>query len=99
VNAATKTKRKHGPRSLLWCAKRDAKKRGLKWLLGDQRALVLMTQPCHWCGTPPSPYSGLDRLNNEKFYRANNSRKIFSYRSIRRTRSIKAILDVVQGFC
>jgi hypothetical protein len=67
------TKRKRGPRSLLWFAKRDAKKRGLKWLLGDQRALELVKQPCHWCGTPPNPHSGIDRVNNEPFYRAANA--------------------------
>jgi hypothetical protein len=73
MTAAAKTKRKRGPRSLLWCAKRDAKKRGLKWLLGDHRALALMTQPCYWCGEPAAPYSGIDRLNNESFYRAANA--------------------------
>jgi hypothetical protein len=73
VSAGANTKRKRGPRSMLWFAKRDARKRGLKWQLGDTRALSLMKKPCHWCGAPASPYSGIDRLNNEPFYRAANS--------------------------
>jgi hypothetical protein len=38
MTADTITKRKRGPRSLLCFAKRDAKKRGLKWLLGEKSA-------------------------------------------------------------
>lgn len=64
--------RRRGPRSQLWFAKRDAKKRGLAWHISDKRALKLLERPCHWCGAAPNPYSGLDRLNNEPFYHARN---------------------------
>jgi hypothetical protein len=73
MTAGTMTKRKRGPRSLLWFAKRDAKKRGLKWQLGDTRALALLKMPCFWCGAPANPYSGIDRKDNEPFYRAANA--------------------------
>src|SRR5215469_775094 len=66
-------RKKHGPQSCLWYAKRDARKRGFAWHIADARALKLFQQPCHWCGVPPNPYHGIDRLNNEPFYHARNT--------------------------
>jgi len=65
-------RRKRGLSSQLWFAKLDARNRGLAWHISDKRAMKLMQQVCHWCGAPPSPYNGLDRLNNEPFYQGHN---------------------------
>ncbi len=65
-------RRKRGLQSQVWFAKRDAKKRGLRWSIADKRAMKLMLQPCHWCAAPPNPYNGLDRPSNEPFYHASN---------------------------
>jgi hypothetical protein len=58
-------------RGRLWNAKRDARKRGLRWELSDRAAIALFKQPCHWCGAPP--LNGIDRVNNERFYRPANT--------------------------
>ena len=67
------TRRKKTARAMLWYSKRDVKKRGLRWNLSDKRALELLEMPCHWCGTPANPFSGIDRGDNEPFYRYANT--------------------------
>jgi hypothetical protein len=62
-----------GPRSYLWYAKRDARNRGIAWQIKDADALPLFTQTCHWCGAAPDPVNGLDRRNNERYYRKSNT--------------------------
>jgi hypothetical protein len=66
-------KRIRGAKEKLWCTKRDAKKRGISWQIKDADALALFTQPCRYCESEPQPFNGIDRLNNEKFYRKSNS--------------------------
>jgi hypothetical protein len=65
-------KRIRGLREHLWYAKRDARNRGIAWQIKDQDALALFTQECFWCGAVPAPVNGLDRKNNERYYRKSN---------------------------
>lgn len=48
--------------------KRNAKVRGLSWLLTDDEAKWFFQQECHYCGMPPNPLNGIDRINNDKCY-------------------------------
>ena len=64
--------RKRGLRSHVYFYKRDARKRAIAWRLSDQRAERLMQLCCHWCAAPPSPFNGIDRLDNEPWYSARN---------------------------
>ena len=65
--------KQRGLRSHLWCAKRDARNRGIAWQIKDADAIPLFTQPCYYCGRLPNPVNGIDRRNNEKFYRKSNA--------------------------
>ncbi len=66
-------RRKRGLRSHIYFYKRDARARGIAWRLSEKRAMRLMSRPCHWCHAAPSPYNGIDRLNNEPYYAASNA--------------------------
>jgi hypothetical protein len=69
---ATK-KRVRGIKEKLWTTKRDAKKRGIAWQIKDADALELFTLPCYWCAREPAPFNGIDRKNNERYYRKSNA--------------------------
>lgn len=50
--------------------KTGAKVRGLAFELSDERAIELISSPCHYCGHPGREYglNGIDRKDNEKAY-------------------------------
>lgn len=66
--------------------KAAARARGLSWNLADGDVFRLMTGDCHWCDAPPAnvkqlerravrapfPYSGIDRVDNERGYEPDN---------------------------
>lgn len=74
--------KKAAERRLIRSYKNNALKRNILWDLNDADALELMAQNCHYCNKEPSNvcitykdrylYNGLDRRNNELFYRKNN---------------------------
>jgi hypothetical protein len=66
-------KRTRGIKEKLWTTKRDARTRGIAWQIKDADALELFTLPCDWCGSEPQPFNGIDRRNNEKYYRKSNA--------------------------
>jgi hypothetical protein len=35
--------------------------------------MELFTLPCYWCGADPKPFNGIDRQNNERYYRKSNA--------------------------
>jgi hypothetical protein len=61
-----------------------AKKRGLSFKLTEEQFYVITSQPCHYCGKPPSltrrtsngksefTYNGVDRVNNSVGYELSN---------------------------
>lgn len=59
-----------------------AKKRQLEFTLTQPELASMLSAPCHWCGVPssanltvngrPFAYNGVDRLNNERGYHADN---------------------------
>ena len=68
--------------------KNSAKKREYEWLLTDDQALKLFLGSCAYCGAPPQRnsgkgmglrdwgefmYNGIDRVNNEPYYRLDNT--------------------------
>jgi hypothetical protein len=38
-----------------------------------ERFLAIIGQPCFYCGEPPQPYNGVDRVNNNDGYTSQNS--------------------------
>jgi hypothetical protein len=62
----------------------NARERGYACELTTEQMLVLMAQPCHYCGAQPSNksknpyyhgayvYSGIDRVDNDKGYLLDN---------------------------
>jgi hypothetical protein len=72
-NSKRRAKRLRSLREHLWYAKRDARNRGIAWQIKDEDALPLFKQPCHWCGAAPNPANGIDRRNNELYYRKSNA--------------------------
>jgi hypothetical protein len=69
------TKRVRTIREKLWTTKRDAAKRNIAWQIKDADALRLFEMPCHYCEaeSEPGKFSGIDRKNNERYYRKSNS--------------------------
>ena len=68
-----------------YCAyTKKAKQKGLEWALSENDFLTITSQPCFYCGAPPSNvsksgvyngdyvYSGIDRMDSEKGYVAGN---------------------------
>ena len=62
----------------------SAKKRGLAWELTDKQFFLMLTQPCHYCGSPPRKTrkvsrngqykcNGVDRLDNTRGYTDDNT--------------------------
>ena len=35
--------------------------------------MELFTLPCYWCGSEPARFNGIDRRNNERYYRKSNA--------------------------
>lgn len=35
--------------------------------------MAIVSQPCHYCDTVGNPFVGIDRKNNEPYYRVENS--------------------------
>jgi len=52
--------------------KRGAKRRGFAWDLDDDIAIALFTFKCKYCGAPPNPLNGIDRINSNKDYTFDN---------------------------
>ena len=63
--------------------KQGADKRGLSWDLSDDEFDRLISQPCHYCGQPPSvtkasresspfPWNGIDRVDSGRGYAPEN---------------------------
>lgn len=48
--------------------KRMALRRGIEWKLSDEEAKWFLIQPCHYCGSQPSPYAGIDRIDSGGCY-------------------------------
>lgn len=59
------------PRSRLWAARENARRRGIEWRLSDEEALALLdgTQECFWCGARAY---GIDRLDASRGYVSEN---------------------------
>lgn len=53
--------------------KTSAKKRGYSWELSNDLAQELFEKKCYYCGQPPTPLNGIDRVNNNYGYTVDNS--------------------------
>jgi len=73
----------HGIRNWLFSQyRRKARARGYGWRLSLSDFLILISQPCYYCGRPPSNrclmftyrvlYNGLDRRDNKQGYHKKN---------------------------
>lgn len=51
---------------------RNAAKRGYAWELTELTVSGIVIQPCHYCGKEPTPFNGLDRVDNAQGYVAGN---------------------------
>lgn len=63
---------KVNPRSRFTRYRAGAKHRGLVFEITQEEAYQLFKGDCHYCGTPPDPLSGIDRVNNDEGYTTNN---------------------------
>jgi hypothetical protein len=52
--------------------KKGAGARGLAFRLSDAVALELIKSPCFYCGAPPDPVSGIDRIDSALGYEDGN---------------------------
>lgn len=52
--------------------KRGASRRNYDFDLTEEDFNALITGDCNYCGTPPNPLNGVDRLNNEIGYNIDN---------------------------
>lgn len=52
--------------------RKSARKRGIEWKLTDEEALWFLTLPCHYCGAPPAPFGGIDRIDSNGVYDIGN---------------------------
>jgi hypothetical protein len=73
----SKQKRSHNetPAARYQVAKQSAKRRGYTFYLSKEEYLqITVDKKCHYCGSDLSKTgSGLDRMNNEPYYRTENS--------------------------
>src|SRR5438270_2042990 len=54
--------------------KKDAKARGITFELTFEEFVRLINSPCHYCGSEPTRRTiGVDRRNNEPYYRWDNA--------------------------
>lgn len=52
--------------------KQRARRRGMAWLLTDEAFGLLVTAPCHYCGSDGAPINGVDRVDSELGYAPDN---------------------------
>lgn len=64
--------RKSSPKGRVINIKGGARTRGLAWDLPKELALDLVTDSCYYCGTPPDPCHGIDRVDNSRGYVEDN---------------------------
>jgi hypothetical protein len=78
-----KDRQQSAMRRVLRNYKRHAKRRGLRWLLTEERFAQLAVSNCSYCGAPPTMvarekagglfiYNGIDRLDNTRGYLPDN---------------------------
>jgi hypothetical protein len=47
---------------------RSARKRGIEYTLTGEELEALILASCQYCGTPPEPVNGVDRVDNTRGY-------------------------------
>lgn len=65
--------RKNNPAAQQWTSyRKNAKSRGVVFELDRAHFIDLVTDSCYYCGEPPSPVNGVDRVNNSSGYVTDN---------------------------
>lgn len=52
--------------------KKNAKKRNFNFLLTKEEFYDITNKACYYCGSIPSPYNGIDRINSKRGYEKDN---------------------------
>ena len=60
------------PKGVVAHYRNASKRRGFEWALPHLLAMDLVTDNCFYCGAPPAPTNGIDRVVNEKGYTEDN---------------------------